>query len=443
MDEINIKEGVEIALDAIIQDRLSAICGAGLSMAAPSNIPCAWEVAQKAKEKYDGIFGTTRPALSEDIEKQAEYFHYRDELDSMYLERLVDNDTFSAPPNSGHFAVADLLLTQSIKLALSTNVDALIENAGNLLFGDVVTGITRDDAAAHYPAKAPLLKIHGCWKLDRKNTVWAPSQLKTDPNKTRIEECAVWATQQLLNRDLIIVGYFTDWDYLNELFEECLKAVLPSKVIVIDPSTEDDLRKKAPKLFEIGDATTAGFYHVRESGAEYLDELRRQWSMIFIRRVLSAGNQMLLRSGDPRADNIYCEPPNAPIKYLWEMRRDLEGVGPNDACKRSKPHDDPNLGYAHVILRAAGAQLEGSYWLLNGQRIRIIRSTGKALNDVKNLHASSVSFIASADVTIAVGAKNYGLKANIARSDDDSSVVRARASRFMTLEEAESEFDLG
>ena len=412
-------------------------------MAAPSNIPSAWTVAQRAKAKYDEIFGASQPALSENIEEQADHFHAIDQLGSMYLSRLVDYNTFSAPPNPGHYAIADFLLTQSVKLALSTNVDALIENAGDKLFGAVVTATTRDAAAALYPDKAPLLKIHGCWKADFQKTIWAPTQLGDPTVKTRIEQCADWATQQLVNRDLIIVGYFTDWDYLNELFEECLKAAQPSKVIVVDPSTEENLQEKAPGLFEVGESATDGFFHVRASGADFLAELRKRWSTTFVRRVFTAGNNQLAESGNPRANEAYCEPPEATVEVLWAMRRDMEGAGPNDPCQRSEPHNDPNLGVAHVLLRAAGAQLDGSYWELNGQRIRVIRGSGRALNVVEREHASSLSPLAAPDVTIVAGARDYALKADIARSEDHSSLVRARPSRFITDEQAEREFELG
>ncbi|MFY0615926.1 hypothetical protein [Shimia sp.] len=146
-------------------------------MAGPSNIPSAWAVASSAKREYDAIYGMSNHPLSEDIEEQAEFFYGKGQLATTYLTKLIDKDTFSAPPNNGHLAVADFLLTKAAQIAVSTNVDALIESAGDQLFGGVVTATHRDDAAAFYPANAPLLKIHGCWKSDRRQTVWAPSQL--------------------------------------------------------------------------------------------------------------------------------------------------------------------------------------------------------------------------------------------------------------------------
>lgn len=442
MDQLDFAAGVELAFDAIVQDRLAFICGAGLSMAGPSNIPSAWTVASSAKREYDAIYGMANDPLSEDIEEQAEFFHEKGQLATTYLTKLIDNDTFSAPPNNGHLAVADFLLTKAAQIAVSTNVDALIESAGDQLFGGVVTATRRDDAAAFYPENAPLLKIHGCWKSDRRQTVWAPSQLLCEPNQSRVAECSLWMEQQLLNRDLIIIGYFTDWDYLNALLERCLGSVQPSNVFVVDPSSTADLNGKAPALFSVGENAAGGFYHVQGSGADFLHELRKKWSVSYLRQVLSAGFQLLQQYQDPRADMANCEPPEAEVEALWAIRRDLEGVGPNDPCRTKKPYDDPTLGRMLHILRHGGANLEGTHWNLNGRKIRVIRGSGKALNEVAKAHEGSVSPLSAADITIATGARDFGLKPDIARSGTLPSVVRNQSSRFLTDEQAEQELGI-
>ena len=55
MDEISLDEGIEIALTALHADRLALLCGAGLSMADPSNLPNAAQLASEAKRKHMGI----------------------------------------------------------------------------------------------------------------------------------------------------------------------------------------------------------------------------------------------------------------------------------------------------------------------------------------------------------------------------------------------------
>ena len=442
MENKDFGDGVRLAFDAIVDDRLALVCGAGLSMAGPSNIPSARSVAASAKKKYDAIYGSNAAPLSEDIEEQAEFFHNQGKLSTTYLTRLVDINTFSGPPNAGHFAVADFLLTKTAQIAVSTNVDALIESAGDRIYGGIVTATQRDDAAAFYPAKAPLLKIHGCWKSDPRNTVWAPSQLQCEPNQSRVTACAQWIEQQLLNRDLVVVGYFTDWDYLNALLERCLGAVAPSNVIVVDPSSTADLKGKAPALFSVGERASGGFYHVQRSGADFLNELRHKWSVSYVRCTLALGNQLLVDADDHRASLNNCEPPIADVDQLWAIRRDIEGLAPNDPCENREPIDAASVGRMIVILRQAGAILEGDTWSLNGQRIRVIKASGKALNDFEQVHAGSASPLSAPDITIASGARDFGLKSNIARSGNFSDVVRNRSTNFLTDEQAERELGI-
>jgi hypothetical protein len=149
--EIDLDEGIAVALDALHADRLAVLCGAGLSMASPSNLPSAAQLATEAKRKYDSIYGATRPPLLPSIEEQAEFFFQRGELGTMYLRILIGPHAFAGPPNAGHTAVADLLLVRAIRTAVSTNVDTLIETAGMLLLGQVGAGIERRMVAALPP----------------------------------------------------------------------------------------------------------------------------------------------------------------------------------------------------------------------------------------------------------------------------------------------------
>lgn len=133
--------------------------------------------------------------MAESIDDQAELFFKRGELATVYLRSYIDHDAFAAEPNSGHVAIADLLLTGAITTAISTNVDTLIETAGNMQFGHVGVGVSRARVAALAPDVSPLLKIHGCWS-DPPGTVWAVGQVAAEPIKTRVEECGKWLARQ-------------------------------------------------------------------------------------------------------------------------------------------------------------------------------------------------------------------------------------------------------
>jgi hypothetical protein len=166
VQEITFQTGVEFALDSLLNDRLALLCGAGLSMAPPSSLPSAAVLAARAKQIYDAQYGAARAPLPAGVEEQAEFFFRRNELATVYFRHLIDPNAFAGPPNPGHHAVADLMLVRGIQTAVTTNVDTLIETAGQLLFGHVGIGIDGNVVATLPPNIAPLLKIHGCRTCD-------------------------------------------------------------------------------------------------------------------------------------------------------------------------------------------------------------------------------------------------------------------------------------
>ena len=206
MQDLNFEDGVSQALGSLLASRLALLAGAGLSMAAPSSLPSAYSIAAAAKQKYDGQHGTTRAPLAEGIEQQAQFFFDNGELETVYLRTLIDNHAFAGRPNPGHIATADLLLVGGIQTAVTTNVDQLIENAGNYLYGQIGSGIDVQHVATLSPDVRPLLKIHGC-RSDPPSMVWAPGQILAPPISDRIIGNTAWLNIQLLDRDLLIIGY--------------------------------------------------------------------------------------------------------------------------------------------------------------------------------------------------------------------------------------------
>jgi hypothetical protein len=273
MHEIPFEDGVSLALDALLNDRLALLCGAGLSMAPPSLLPAAAALAAAAKQKYDAMHGTTRDPLPAKIEDQAEYFFQRQELATVYFRTLIDLNAFAGPPSPGHYAIADLLLVRGIQTAVTTNVDFLIETAGQQLFGQVCAGIDGASVAMFPPDCAPLLKVHGCRVRDPDNMVWAPGQLAASPVDARIASSDQWLRVRLLDRDLIIVGYWTDWDYLNEVLAATLVGVRPSRVVVVNPADRAMFSQKAPALYALGQRAAGPFQHVSASAEKFLEAL--------------------------------------------------------------------------------------------------------------------------------------------------------------------------
>jgi hypothetical protein len=442
LEEIDLNRGVSIALSALHNDRLALLCGAGLSMASPSDLPNAARLAAAAKRKYDAFYGEAHSPLSADIEQQAEFFFQRGELGTVYLRTLIDPNIFASHPNPGHKAIADLLLVRGIQTAVSTNVDTLIEIAGTLLFGHIGVGIDKNAVAALPPDRSPLLKIHGCWMLDQANTVWAPGQLSAEPVASRIAGNKDWLSVRLLDRDLLIIGYWTDWDYLNGVLERTLGDVRPANVIVVDTSDVEALRTKAPVLYALGQRASATFYHVKESGSVFLDHLRIEFSRSFVRQVLYAGAEAYQQLKGTAPDPTWKEPVPLDTESLWHVRRDIEGRLPKQpACDRC-PREEPLIGLTILQLRARGATPDGAYWLLDGRRIRVVRTPNQLLHDVQADYAREVAPVVAPDINIAVGAEFQALPADIVRDGTAATIARGSRGNWLTRLDAVEELGL-
>jgi hypothetical protein len=436
MNPMDIDDALNTALDGILNNRLVLIAGAGLSMAAPSNLPSAAKIAADAKAEYDARYGGIRPPLPEGIEDQAELFFQAKEL-GVYLKEFVDQDAFAAQPNAGHVAVADLLLSHGLRAAVTTNVDILVEAAGQNLMGQVFTGIEGTAVAAAPAGTAPMLKIHGCWLQEREHTVWAPGQLTEPPVAGRIATSANWLQNALLDKDLLIVGYSTDWDYLNQVIAQTLGAVAPASVIVVDPSQTAAFIAKAPELAALADRAGKGSHHLEMSGADFLDALRLKFSKVFIHRAIAKGvAEFTAMAGHPPAP-ASTEAPDLDNDSLWRIRRDLLGCKPGRPARQAMPHDEPAVGLTLLQLREAGGDADGPYWNVGGRTVRVIRAAGAFLHALESQYRSDMPPISAPDLVVAVGAEDVHLPADLARRPDNS-IARGAGPGWMTRADFEA-----
>jgi hypothetical protein len=442
MEEVPVDQGVASVIDSILGNRLAILAGAGLSMAPPSSLPSAAAIAWAAQEKYAGLYGNTRPPLPPGIEEQAEYFFQRGELETVYFRTLVDQHAFASPPNPGHYAIADLLLVNAIQTAITTNVDALIEMAGRCLFGEIGVGIDGLSVATVQPALSPLLKIHGCYTRDPANMVWAPGQLKVNPVAARIGNSATWLNGRLLDRDLLIVGYSTDWEYLNAVLAATLGAVRPARVVVVNLAPSGDFAARAPELHALGERASINFRYVQASGDEFLGAVRQQFSKMFVRQALHSGVGEYTARVGAAPDVTWTEPMDADNDTLWRIRRDLEGCSPNRPATLMSPPAGNLLGLTLLQLRAAGAVSDGQFWLLDGRRIRVLRASDKSLHVAEGEYNRELAPLVAPDIVVAVGAERRSLPPNIARADEPATIARGSRSSWLTRQEAEQELKL-
>jgi SIR2-like domain len=442
MIDISPDEGVEIIFDSLVAQRLTVLAGAGLSMAPPSNLPSAAAVAASVKKRYTAMYGTTRPPLPDDIGQQADFFFQRGQLPTLFLRSLIEPNTFAGPPNAGHSAIADLLLVGGIQTAVTTNVDLMIETAGQHLLGHIGAGIDEAAIVSLLPNTSPLLKVHGCCHIDIDTTVWTDAQLQIAPIAERIAFAKHWLATRLLNRDLLVIGYWTDWDYLNAVLEATLDTVNPSAVVVVDPGDSATFQAKAPALYALGLKTKGGFKRVPASGADFLANLRKRFSGSFLRAILHAGVDAYTQGVGLPPDAALTEPPELDNDELWNMRRDLEGCAPGAPARLLQPPAEPLLGMFLLQLRHKGAAPDGSLWSLGGKRIRVLRSPNTLLHMMEAAHARDIPPPIAPDMVVAVGAETQNLPANIVRSGAKPTITRGSLSRWVTRSQAIEELAL-
>ena len=414
-------------LASIDAGRLVVVCGAGLSMAPPSQLPSARRVAEMCFDRYQLIADPAcDPALRTDLEALAEHFAALNTLKSVFIQRLVPWDEFVRPRNVGHAAVADFLIIRGFAASLSTNYDTLIERPAWDYGFDFQAALDGDEATVHAATQAPLLKFHGCANRDRQATVWARSQLKDPTIAARIEKSKTWMAANLRERDLFVIGFWSDWNYLNTILGAALKDVTPSAVIVVDPSETAQLEQKAPDLWAVSHAANVTFIHVQESGADVLDTLRRAFSRNYIRQMLAAGREAIESELHAPINPAWAEVPDVDAETLYGWRRDAEGVPGGSPATAKHPINAETVGYFHLLMRRAGAQHHAEGYEIGGRTVRVVNGAGALLNVMRSKFLEA-PVIPSADIVVAAGATDVGVPADIVRRGRVGHLIRPAA----------------
>jgi hypothetical protein len=100
------------------------------------------------------------------------------------------------------------------------------------------------------------------------------------------------------------------------------------------------------------------------------------------------------------------------------------------------------LGLFLLQLRASGAVADGSYWLLNGRRVRVLRAPNEVLYRVKATFERETAPAVAPHVIVAVGAEAAALPSDIVRGGTLPTIARGNVSRWMTRSEAVEELGL-
>ena len=379
------------------------------------------------------------PALRDNLEALAEHFVGLSTLGSVFIEHLVPWKEFERPPNPGHAAVADFLITKTVVAGLSSNYDKLIERCAWGYGADFRGSLDGDQATVVSHKQSPLLKFHGCSHIDRGSTVWAPSQLHDPIIVDRITKSKIWMAANLRQKDLLVVGFWSDWDYLNGVLGDAVEGLDPLSVTVVDPSTAADLQTKAPGLWALSHKPHVAFSHIQESGADALDELRRAFSESYARQVLAAGRAVFVAKTGVACDPTWLTVEGLDGEALYDWRRDAEGVPADKPAMARSPQSVDLLGYFHLLLRRAGAVQQPRGYAFAGRSIRVVNGAGSDVSTVAKRFIEAPT-VPTTDVFVAAGSMDLGLPGHLVRPGIAGSVVRpAAGGKWLTIEQAQME----
>lgn len=412
-------------LEAIAEGRLLLVIGAGLSKAQPSTLPDAAAVAAACAAEYRRKVGTdlARP-LHGDLEAMARHFRSVGRFDSLFIGELVPWAAFDRQPNIGHEAIADFLACGVASASVTTNFDTLIEAAAKRLGEPDFRAIVDATDLPHERMHRPLLKLHGCAAIRRDRTVWCREQLADPgiaPTMTQFKE---WLRPRMRGRDLMFVGFWSDWEYLCDLLMDVLPTGERQHVYLVDPGADSVLEAKSPALWAWAHRSEIVLHRIQESGSEVLDELRARWSRSF-----------LVRSQDDSADTyrrLFRSEPSAPdghlgmsSQVLYALRRDLTGTPRNEPVRPRSPTESNRLAVAiHRKLLERGARYDAHAYTLGTKRLRLVSGRGALLGEVRARYANEAQDTTQPETTVCAGALADASPSDLVRGSQAPSIVR-------------------
>jgi len=427
-------------LGSIEANHLILLCGAGLSMPAPSNLMSAVRVAEICYDKWRAT-EVLPAALRSDIDGLAGHFYGTGQFKSVFISALVPWDELVGEPNVGHAAISDFLIARAASAALSANFDPLIEQWAAFRRVAMQGALSGAEAAEFSSRTNPLLKFHGCLQRQRDETLWTQDQLSDATIQQRVQNCIAWMKVNLPAKDLLIVGFWTDWGYLNDVLADAIAMHGINSVTLIDPASAADLQAKAPGLWTKLNSAGVPFVHLRASGAEALDELRIEFSKVYARKFFALGVPLIVSEGaacDPTTINLDVWTSD----HLYNLRRDAEGTPYNRAARQKEPAvEASSAAFAHLLLIQAHATPEGCGYRHRGRAIRILHGAGQGIESVRERYNEPPS-VTQPDIIVCAGAASSGVPGSLISSGAGASIVRpARggSATWLTLEQARAE----
>ncbi|RJG40827.1 SIR2 family protein [Mesorhizobium sp. DCY119] len=408
-------------LGAIETDTLVFLCGAGLSMPSPSYLPSAARVAEICYDKWLPNENLDT-ALKYDVDALAGHFHARGDFASVFIPLVPWND-LAGEFNQGHVAISDMLVSRAAHGALSANFDTMIETWAEKHKVAMQGALTGQEATTFQSVSNPLLKFHGCMRRARNDTLWTQGQLVEPAVADRVQSCSNWMNLHLPGKHLVVVGFWTDWGYLNDVLAAAFNVTNALSVTVIDPNTSAELQGKAPDLWDKLNDLSGSFTHMQESGAAVLEELRLAYSRVWARKFYTLGKPLADGAGvvhNPDANALSCD-------QIFDLRRDAQGVSYSHAATlKEPPAGAAEAAFAHIQLLSAGAVAGGSWLNVAGRSVRIVNGQGQGIDQMREGHKEPTT-LTQADIVLCAGAVDLGVPAKLIASGKGSSVVSPAA----------------
>lgn len=425
-------ENIEPGLDwtplsmQLANGQLAFMVGAGLSMTGKAPLPAAAALLENCVDRMQREFGEAPPAdKCSSLEALCDYLHDIDQLQRLFIHRVVPwGDFKSGAPNTGHLAIADFLLSRRTSAVICTNYDTRIETAAHELGeNDFSSSVSAAELAPRN--HSTFLKIHGCAIRDEQTTVWCPSQLDDQPIAQRIEASKQLVPGWLANKDLVILGFWSDWPHLYDSVCNILAQAEPSTVYVVNPSTSAELSEKAPELWAW--AQERNFVHVEMGAEEFLKEMWTRYGINALRRAFALSADVYTDAFGVQPPDLegYAEWPRDPLE-LRGLRADLCG------SPRGFPVHDDDLATDTSLLAAAvfrhiidtGAAIEHDALMYGGHRLRVI-GYGGLMSSIKARYQQEPPANQAETIMVCPGAiDDGGAPTNIVRGETPGDVVR-------------------
>jgi len=245
---------------------------------------------------------------------------------------------------------------------------------------------------------------------------------------SRIQSLTVWLQANLAGRDLIFVGFWSEWAYLNKIFLEAFEGTKSPFVVLVDPADEATLKLKAPGLWNWAGAQET-FKHVAASGADFLDELRALFCRSFLNRLLakSSPTYEALTGQKPKVTTFDV---NLPTEDLFALRRDSCGKPAGQIAMEKRPTGSMSAaGAAHLLLLNREGTIDGGRYKIGSCRIRVVNGAGSLLSQSKGAFSQEPPAAEPDDFVICAGGEDDGgVPLNIVGRFSDVTIVRPGSS---------------